>query len=175
VEVPYITPSLMDVSESPNYVPQEGIMYAPWRSVIYRNVDTPFTYTSRDQGLFPHMPMNTAGYDCRTKQILSDWMVSIPAVRKHPEIPEYALLGVDPQVDDTPQPYVEVPPGAPGYNDAVAEAQARLAVLHSGINPAVPGYPVYSRYSDCVDTTDILDPTVAEYPVCFEIAPVRSR
>jgi mono/diheme cytochrome c family protein len=172
VEVPYITPSLMDVSESPNYVPQEGIMYAPWRSVIYRNVDTPFTYTSRDQGLFPHMPMNTAGYDCRTKQILSDWMVSIPAVRKHPEIPEYALLGVDPQVDDTPQPYVEVPPGAPGYNDAVAEAQARLAVLHSGINPAVPGYPVYSRYSDCVDTTDILDPTVAEYPVCFEIPPV---
>ena len=31
---------------------------APWRSLIYRNVDTPFTYFD-DFVIFPHMPMNT--------------------------------------------------------------------------------------------------------------------
>ena len=95
-QIAYITPSLMDLSESPNWFgAQPGpsvtvAAYAPWRSLIYRNVDTPFTYTI-DYGLYPHMPMNTPGYDCRVKRVMSDWMVSIPAVRKNPQIPEYGI------------------------------------------------------------------------------------
>ena len=54
---------------------------APWRSLVYRNVDTPFPYFD-DYVPFPHMPMNTAGFDCRAPRIMGDWMVSIPAILK---------------------------------------------------------------------------------------------
>ena len=185
VQIPYITPSLMDLSSSPKYshanlgpdnksVAADLVAFAPWRSLIYRNTDTPFTYTD-DFGLFPHMPMNTQGYDCRTKQIMSDWMVSIPAVRKHPEIPEYAVVGTGgtviggSAVDDTPQPYVEVTPGLPGYNDAEAAAQQRLSILHTGQNPVISTMFPYSRYSDCPDTQDILDPAVVRDPTCHPV------
>ena len=47
---------------------------APWRSLIYRNVDTPFPYFD-DYVPFPHMPMNTSGFDCRAPRIMGDWMV----------------------------------------------------------------------------------------------------
>ena len=40
-------------------------------------------------------------------------------------------------MDTSPQPYVEVVPGAPGYDQAFAAAQKRLAILHTGSNPAV--------------------------------------
>ena len=100
--IPYITPSLMDqpsafwnkpkpTSGNPYFfglakgTPDElyFILYAPWRSLIFRNVNTPFAYET-DLALFPHMPMNTPGFDCRAQQIMSDWMVSIPAIRKDP-------------------------------------------------------------------------------------------
>ncbi len=194
--IPYITPSLVDL---PRTDPSSGnqledvftqgtgptqlfwAIYAPWRSLIYRNVDNAFAYTD-DLALYPHMPMNTAGYDPTAKQILSDWMVSIPAVRKRPDVVEYAYQTdeeVDhnygsPVVDTTPQPYVEVAPGAPGYDEAFAAAQSRLAILHSGSNPAVtlapaPSGIVFSRYADLGDTDDILDPTVVADPVCNPI------
>ena len=170
VPIAYITPSLVDLSSSPKFWlttagDLQDAAYAPWRSLIYRNVDTPFTYTE-DYGLFPHMPMNSPGYDCRVRQIMSDWMVSIPAIRKNPQIPEYTTSA---PFDDTPQPYVEVSQGMPGYSDAKQAATQRLAILHSGTNPALPASYTYSRYSDCPDTSDILDPAVVRDPTCHPI------
>ncbi len=100
VPIPYITPSLYDLSsdtatsevllpepapsgscDGPNASPQWVL--APWRSLIYRNVDTPFDYFD-DFAPFPHMPLNTPGYDCRVAQLMGDWMVSIPARIKDP-------------------------------------------------------------------------------------------
>lgn len=51
---------------------------APWRSLIYRNVDAPFSY-AYDSVIFPHMPMDTPGYDCRSRRLLGTWMASIPS------------------------------------------------------------------------------------------------
>jgi mono/diheme cytochrome c family protein len=189
--IPYITPSLVDLPRSdpgtggPEADPfvqapdPAWIDYAPWRSIIYRNVDSPFAYAD-DNALFPHMPMNTPGYDPRAKQILGDWMVSIPAARKHPELVEYAYqtglkaqqnIG-SPVVDTSPQPYAEVLPGDPGYAAALTAAQQRLAIFHTGVNPAVPlngsGTP-YSRYADPGRTEDILDPQVEGDPVCHPV------
>jgi mono/diheme cytochrome c family protein len=192
--IPYITPSLVDL---PRQDPQTGgqaadpftagtgpdsvldVVYAPWRSIIFRNVDSAFAYTD-DFALFPHMPMNTPGYDPRAKQILGDWMVSIPAARKHPELVEYAYQTDDSAADDigtgavdtSPQPYVEITPGSPGYDDAVSAATQRLQVFHSGVNPAVTLEPsgfTYSRYSDPGQTEDILDPEVLADPICHPI------
>jgi mono/diheme cytochrome c family protein len=190
--IPYVTPSLVDL---PRLYPGTGlptsdifasgsngelplyVIYAPWRSLVYRNVDAGFAYTD-DFALYPHMPFNTPGYDPRAKQILSDWMVSIPAVRKHPELVEYAYQWDatagpgDPVLDWTPQPYVEVLPGAPQYEAAVAAAQQRLTILHTGKNPAVPiavDGIVYSRYADPGEVDDILDPAVTLDPICHPI------
>jgi mono/diheme cytochrome c family protein len=193
--IPYITPSLMDQPSADWNDPSAGggfgdhgntsiatisgadvnhILYAPWRSLIYRNVDTPFAYED-NLALFPHMPMNTPGFDCRAKQVMSDWMVSIPAVRKDPEIPEYAFAVAPDQivggstVDVNAQPYVEVPPGAPGYDGAYRAAQQRLAILHGGSNPDVPADFTYSAYSTCPNTSDIEDPAVELDPVCHPV------
>src|SRR5208282_4238361 len=109
-------------------VPEKGggaysVIYAPWRSIIFRNADSTFAYVD-DLALYPHMPMNTPGYDPRAKAILSDWMVSIPAVRKRPDLLEYAYQTNSAQSDNipsnavtdtSPQPYVEATPGSPEY------------------------------------------------------------
>jgi mono/diheme cytochrome c family protein len=198
--IPYITPSLMDQPSGDWNVAGQGafldrwnlsiatngggskaadgggsdvnfILYAPWRSLIFRNVQTPFAYED-NLALFPHMPMNTPGFDCRAKQIMSDWMVSIPSARKAPEKPEYAFAN-SPRVftggatlDDNPQPYVEVMPAAPGYDAAKQAAETRLKILHTGVNPAIPSASTYSVYNSCPDTSDILDPAVTLDPVC---------
>jgi mono/diheme cytochrome c family protein len=209
IELPYITPSLQDypsypsTDESPLYgdttvgyserafLPkwQEngdyyGFIYAPWRSLIYRNTDTPLSYAD-DFTIYPHMPMNSPGFDCRAKQILGDWMVSIPAVRKHPELPEYAWpfdatsegigSGVNPLyqpplsvADMSFQPYVEVTPGDPAYPQAIVDAEGRLAIFHSGHRPGGSGTGPTgpdqqwfgSRFYACSDTSDTVDPTV---------------
>jgi mono/diheme cytochrome c family protein len=205
--IPYITPSLVDLPkmdpENPGTQKEDWFInayngqvvwvdFAPWRSILYRNVDGPFAYTD-DVAIFPHMPFNTPGYDPRAKQIMSDWMVSIPARRKHPEIPEYAYqtdsFPADningPVVDTTEQPYVEVLPGTPDYNQAVMEAETRLQILHTGQNMAIPWAPAatgnqtecacsttYSRYLDPngitpgIELEDILDPDVLQNPIC---------
>jgi len=122
---------------------------APWRSLIYRNVDTPFMYAD-DLAIFPHMPMNSPGHDCRVARIMGDWMVSIPAARKSPGIDEDRVpAGAGVAVDDNPQPYLEVNPGDDGYSRALADADARLAEYHAG-----------RRYAFCPDTSDIVDPAV---------------
>jgi len=188
--IPYITPSLVDLPRfdpslptqhlADRFLTQNTAAYAPWRSIIYRNVDSAFSYTD-DLALFPHMPFNTPGYDPRLKQIIADWMVSIPAARKRVDLLEYNFYGDEGSAmgegaidktstlpDDTPQPYSEVLPGDPRYSAALAAAQQRLAILHTGINPALPIPPgaVYSRYEDPDDTTDIVDPAVTNDPVC---------
>ncbi len=197
--IPYVTPSLVDLPRynttpvSPSdfgklgadmFVKGSLIAYAPWRSLIYRNVDAAFSYTD-DLAFFPHMPFNTPGYDPRAKQILGNWMASIPAVRKHPEIVEYAYQKDATSrdnigsviVDWTPQPYAELTPGAPGYADALAAAAERVQVFQSGINPVLPpaqavdGGPAtfYSRYNDPGLTNDIIDPQTVIDPVCHPI------
>jgi mono/diheme cytochrome c family protein len=176
VPVPYITPSLRDYLDplalgpsaqsgiyTPKFVacggqvndngwcktPEDAdFIDAPWRSLIYRNVDTPFDYVD-DLAIFPHMPMNTPGYDCRVAQIMGDWMVSIPSVLASTDKTKKED-SIDPAtVDDTPQPYVEVKPGDSGYGAAVSAAQKRLATYHSG-----------HRHNFCPDTSDTLDPGV---------------
>jgi mono/diheme cytochrome c family protein len=143
VPLPYITPSLRDlVSTTDNWKEKRykaqgttgdmRFIDAPWRSLIYRNVDTPFTYGD-DLAIFPHMPLNSPGFDCRAPRILGEWMVSIPAVRKHPELVEDVVALTDPQIDNEPQPYVEVQEGHPQYFNAVIKAQARLETYRKGL------------------------------------------
>jgi mono/diheme cytochrome c family protein len=125
---------------------------APWRSLIYRNVDTPFMYAD-DYTIFPHMPMHTPGFDCRAPKIMGDWMASIPAVRKHPEIPENAVPDDDDPLngfDDSPQPYVEVKPGDPGYAATVEQTERSLYTYHN----------IGGHYDFCPDQSDIVDPLV---------------
>jgi mono/diheme cytochrome c family protein len=186
-EIPYITPSLRELpllseraDDVENWTPKYFIfppteentigfshIDAPWRSLIYRNVDTPFTYTE-DQTIFPHMPMDTAGFDCRAPRILGEWMVSIPALRKHPELEENALFvmaagfekslanwdgadGTSPTVkpDAEAQPYYEVKPGDEKYKVAAYEAKKRLDRYKNG-----------ERYNYCPDTSDVVDDDV---------------
>jgi len=197
VPMPYITPSLVDYpSENLAIYSQkadaEGLWptnvnqvippstkapgtptaaaFAPWRSLIYRNVDTPFAY-SDDLALFPHMPKDVPGFDCRAPQIMGDWMVSIPARRKQASVWEYYVPvggtchppGAPNSACDTePQPYEEVHPGDPDYDTALKNARARLDMYHSGtpewIQP-VHG-PFINRYEFCPDTSDIVDPSL---------------
>jgi mono/diheme cytochrome c family protein len=156
---------------------------APWRSLIYRNVDTPAAYFD-DFVPFPHMPMNTAGFDCRAPRIMGDWMVGLPSKRKLDQLaellgpdvkapsedalPQSALEGVDVRArvlgalatgyDDNPQPYFEVPPDGDRYGQALADARARLNEYHQSV-----------RYQYCQDvlSPDIFDPFVpqsSQYP-----------
>ena len=117
---------------------------APWRSLIYRNVDTPFTYTEANT-IFPHMPLNTPGYDCRVPQIMGDWMVSIPVKRTKQ----------GPVSGDEIIPYAEVKPGEAFYDQKVTEATARLAQYHAGHR-----YDFCPNTATCLGTTDIVDPDV---------------
>jgi mono/diheme cytochrome c family protein len=209
VQIAYITPSLVDnpsfpsgldpntgdtapISRGSSWKPKwqssgngtAGFVYAPWRSLIYRNLDTPFTDTD-DFAIFPHMPMNIPGYDPRAKLVFADWMVSIPAVRKRPDIDEYAapypydsseceassqvrFARCPPYSDDNVQPYVEVTPGQPGYDDAFQAAEERLATFHAGARPSDTAI-VKNRCAYTPNTTDILDPAVLKDPVCNPI------
>jgi mono/diheme cytochrome c family protein len=176
--IPYITPSLRDLPRTyedyPEYPPirkpkWEWVWYesygenlptkfipAPWRSLIYRNVDAPFSY-SDDLAIFPHMPRNTPGFDCRAPRIMAEWMVSIPAERKNPELSEDAVPGVTdakyPKPDLSAQPYVEIKKGDPRYPVAAKTAEFRVDEYKKG-----------SRYSYCPDAVDIVDPRAETSP-----------
>jgi mono/diheme cytochrome c family protein len=138
-----------------------GLTYvpAPWRSLIYRNVDSPFPYFD-DYVPFPHMPMNTFGFDCRAPRIMGDWMVGLPSKRKWPwiredDLPRLGLPGSprtmpgDGTYDSNPQPYVEVKPDDADYSDALVQASARLDEYHSGVR---------YNYCESVLSPDIFDP-----------------
>ncbi|HEY6561792.1 MAG TPA: hypothetical protein VI072_31195 [Polyangiaceae bacterium] len=167
IPIPYITPSIVDLQsgERAGRVVQvhptrrDIFYYGPWRSLIFRNVSTPAGY-AEDNALFPHMPMNAPGFDCRLHKIVSEWMISIPAVRKSPEIPEYQAQEPDEflrgaasgtLVDMNPQPYVEVEPGKEGYEQALDGVDSRLTLYR--LSPT-------SMYNYCPDTSDIVDPWI---------------
>ncbi len=171
VPIAYITPSLYDLpspeavskyfcpanvagdgqcsAETPQYVK------APWRSLVYRNVDTPFDYFD-DYTPYPHMPLDSPGYDCRAAGILGEWMVSIPSKRKNPSKAQFTDdFSGDWQdtVETDPQPYVEVPPDDPDYAAAVGAASARVSDYHTG-----------HRYDFCPGdyTADIIDRVIQD-------------
>lgn len=145
------------------YQPGRALL-APWRSLIYRNVDAPFAYEETGT-IFPHMPMDTPGYDCRARRLLGTWMVSIPA---RLDVANLKIIGNDssnnrverdfsPGTTDEfffvpePQPYVEVAPDDPIFSKAQIQASARVSTFRSS-----------PRFNDCPsDKLDILDPVVA--------------
>ena len=178
VPIPYLTPSLMDYPTPPkdgfayrkkgfssssglSAVKPDSLVLAPWRSLVYRNVDTPFTY-SDGGAIFPHMPMNVPGFDCRAPRILGDWMVSIPATRVNPSIPEDLIAGSVDNVgaDLSPQPYREVQAGDVAYAKALDDARTRLTKYHDGFSYTSSRALRFSRYVYCPDTSDIQDPWV---------------
>lgn len=199
VSMPYITPSYYDLPEAyadlapaktrtvhrpgiPDPDPDRAIpavdeyqpLEAPWRSLIYRNVDTPFSYFE-DNAIFPHMPRDTPGYDCRARVLLGSWMLSVPSQFKgitpkdaenvrglwgeRAELFPYWFarndLGVftNPNaeaISSDPQPYVETKPDAVSYlGDSVA-AEAR-----------VQRFKEFGRGAFCPDPAlDVVDPKV---------------
>jgi mono/diheme cytochrome c family protein len=169
--IPYITPSLYDVPRATatdkffcptnpfgicTSVDPPVFVLAPWRSLIYRNVDTAYDYFD-DYTPFPHMPLNSPGFDCRVTKIMGDWMVSIPAVLKHPTLAESALpyqgeYGSNANVD--PQPYEEVKPGESRYAEAKTGMEFRQNLFHT----------IGFRYGFCPPTytADIVDPVVQD-------------
>lgn len=169
VEMPYITPSRYDVgsgplspydwrSTVPSYVdPTNTRVYtpptlAPWRSLIFRNVHSGFTY-SDNTTIFPHMPQSTAGHDCRAPKLLGEWMLSIPSIDY-----EFEKDTVRLERDNRPQPYVEVPVGHPRYAEALKAAQQR--VVDFANDPAV---------TECSNAADIIDANAASLdPVLWD-------
>jgi mono/diheme cytochrome c family protein len=190
VQIPYITPSLIDFEpdasewDGANYQAKYVVsgeasgrwvyyMDAPWRSLIYRTVDTPYIYVE-DYALYPHMPFNTPGFDCRAPKILADWMISIPARLRSPSTPQgsNAPVAANSSLVEE-QPYVEVKPADDGYEQAVSDAKQRLNFYHNGGRDSLVGFKanaaagavglthVNYRYSQyCADTSDIVDSDV---------------
>lgn len=200
VPMPYVTPSLMELgpegamtaSSWPYWVPKcnSGLgplgpstdfpIMAPWRSLIYRGVDTPFTY-SDDLALIPHMPMHTQSFDCRAPQIVGDWMVSIPAVPVGDSAQEYGLtttaLGSCVSLGGDVQPYREVTRDQSQFETAATAVTQRIDMYHNSpvstfidyvaptnenLNPTEP--PAPSRYNYCPEHYDIFDPLVLKNP-----------
>jgi len=167
VLIPYITPSLYDMPSDdaigkyfcpdptdPKCASEEQWVLAPWRSLIYRNTDTPYDYFD-DYAPFPHMPLNTSGYDCRVAKLMGDWMVSIPSKVKNPSMPQNTFPPFDgAKVNDDPQPYEEVLPGDSEYSAAVGAAASRLDQYHR----------LGFRYGFCPNTytADIVDRVIAD-------------
>jgi len=117
----------------------------PWRSLIWRNVYTPFTY-NEDYTIFIHMPRNAPGYDCRAHQIMADWMLSIPSRAK-------MIAGSQPSDPTFHQPYFEVLPGEDGYGNAVRQADMRREAYHQSVTG-----------QHCPTDDDIIDPQVVLSP-----------
>ncbi len=183
VPMPYLSPSLYDVpaditdprskvigitdcvpSETENCV---DYLFAPWRSLLYRNVDAPFAY-AEDSVIFPHMPMDTPGYDCRARQFLGTWMVSIPSRWKYElsGTPEWLVSSL-PEVATDPQPYYEVLPGERLYSRKRGQAEQRVNEFRES-----------SRYNDCPDPSlNVVDPKVVAgeriVPGSSQLWPVR--
>jgi len=160
IAVPYISPSIFDYPADAPLTNEKcppaftklgyNCVEAPWRSLIWRNVDTPFTYAD-DYAIFPHMPRHGSNHDCRAGNIVGDWMVSIPSIR---------LAELDPLTGKTvkrreeharlEQPRMEPPSKTSAqYEAAVEEARARLEEYHQG-----------DRYNVCPDTSDVQAPEV---------------
>ncbi|MBC7988544.1 MAG: hypothetical protein H7Y19_03030 [Luteimonas sp.] len=154
-----------DRKSGPSYIP------APWRSLIYRNVDAPFPYID-DFVPFPHMPMNSPGFDCRAPRIMGEWMVGLPAIRKNPNArttPEHAFsvprsTHDDGSSENYAQPYAEVGPADTRYESALNSAKDRLREYRGGV-----------RYSYCEESLspDIYDPVIPDGGSVYRPDPER--
>lgn len=139
--IPYMTPSLYDLggaAQGYQKLPSSGDPYyvlAPWRSSIYRSVDTPLTYVD-DSAIFPHMPHHTPGYDRRARQLLGTWMVSVVS---RPKTAEHATAQSDAEPvssrqtrkesADEEQPFEEVSVGDDDYEYWRRAAEERVAAF----------------------------------------------
>jgi hypothetical protein len=127
----------------------------PWRSLIWRNVYTPFTY-SEDSAIFIHMPRNVPGFDCRAQKIMADWMLSIPskdcqggtgcAGKEAAMQPGDTGYNLD-------QPYEEVFPDDPEYRRAESDAEDRVEAYRNSVTG-----------QHCPTDEDIIDPQVVLSP-----------
>lgn len=116
----------------------------PWRSLIWRNTYTPFTYNENGT-LYIHMPRNAAGFDCRASKIMANWMLSIPS---QPST----------QTDSREQPVQEVSASDPtekfAYGQAVLAAKTRLTQYADSVTG---GW--------CPEDDDLVDPAVTASPI----------
>ena len=114
-------------------------LLGPWRSLIWRNTYTPFTYQDQN-ALFIHMPRNVPGFDVRANRIMASWMLSIPARAKpsitvtpeNPDDPAFAWLWAA-QGPEQAQPAEEVLPGDPDYEEAKQAAEARVQAFLTSV------------------------------------------
>jgi hypothetical protein len=130
---------------------------APWRSLIWRNVYTPFTYTDHST-IYIHMPRNVSGFDCRLPNIMAKWMLSIP-VPPDPALVSNSNLNVAVDGTSDAQP-IELtnsdPTQAYAYGQALLAAANRVDQYeHSVVGEWCP------QDDDIVDATVIMsiDPT----------------
>jgi len=163
IPIPYITPSLYDLPvtngrallndiwkpKSDTVADIDGFEtelpnFAPWRSLIYRNVDTPFTYSDH-YAIYPKMPQDVPGFDCRAPRVLGEWMVSIPAVIKN------QTFRVNQAVYGEPQPFRELTPDDDEVTVRVAGNDALRRLERFRDSP---------RYNTCPDQADTVDPDV---------------
>lgn len=100
---------------------------APWDSLLYRNVETPFTYAVMTT-LYPHMPQSVPGHDCRAANFMATWMLSIPTYVTGNVTSPFA-----------PSSSIEPPPGAldPQSQQALVAAQLRVATYNRPCIPAL--------------------------------------
>ncbi|NJK89426.1 MAG: hypothetical protein HC923_08465, partial [Myxococcales bacterium] len=178
VPIAYITPALKDrTTDDPAWVSKRTVLDqssaqqcssgdtsrevylpAPWRSLIYRNVATPYTYAD-DNAIYPRMPFHMPGHDCRAPQILGEWMVSIPARLKNPNSYERACFGppgnqrIEP--DTLSQPFQEVLQTDPDFFVEWTRAQSRLNTYRNDLHYA--DFDQDGRPDFCPDTRDIVD------------------
>jgi mono/diheme cytochrome c family protein len=164
---PYITPSIFERGDGVEGGPApksfqygvfgEVLVAAPWRSLLYRNVHTPFT-VGHDGAIHPHMPLNVPGYDPRAPTIMGDWMLSIPAKLKDGARNERNFLGAGPSEEDpvgTDQPWVEVTAEDPSHPSYLAAANLRVEAFHRDSIWSYDDYLARCRElngADCEDT-----------------------
>ncbi len=165
----------------------------PWRSLIWRNVYTPFTY-EEDNAIFIHMPRNVPGFDCSAQKIMAEWMISIPSIPKFkvPGLridkierelfrpPTFGDDSVNRMLNGLEQPYEEVKPGDRPYEGTTFRP---LGILPSEFFSSYD-YDVAVKYAEkrieafrkgltaqhCPDDDDIIDPQVAQSTT--QLAPI---
>lgn len=132
-------------TEGPDWFDEIGLgVFGPMKSLIWRNVYTPFTYadtrvddwqTVPENAIFIHMPRNVPGFDCRAHKIMANWMLSIPSGFR---------------ADGTP---FEVLPGDSNF------ARASIAARNRVID-----YSLSVTGQHCPTDDDIVDPSVLTAP-----------
>jgi hypothetical protein len=140
-DIPGTEPVVDPDDNPPDWFAGNFTFLGPWRSLIWRNVYTPFTY-EEDGTIFVHMPRNVAGYDCRAHKIMAEWMLSIPSIKKKQNQDEY---------DRLEQPMEEVDPVTRPLS--IKQAEQRIELYRRGLTGA-----------HCPEDDDIIDPKVVLSP-----------